>query len=117
MRSFFYILACMCVVAVAYWAYNENYATQAANKRVQELQRQIAVEREAIAVLRAEWAYLNRPDRLRELADMNFASLGLVPLTARHFGDIGAVEFPSQVVVDFNEPVSVQGAIQTGGEQ
>ena len=44
----------------ATWAYRVNYATQEAMGRLADLRQDIADEREAIAVLEAEWAYLNR---------------------------------------------------------
>lgn len=94
MRNFIYLLSCLLVIVTAYWAYTENYSTQATIKRVQKLQEKIARERETITVLRAEWAYLNRPDRLRELADLNFERLGLIPLSPQHFGEVNRIIFP-----------------------
>lgn len=117
MRNFLYISCAAFLVGLAYWAYTENYKTQAAAKRVKELQQQIAAERAAISVLRAEWAYLTRPARLRELADMNFERLGLVPLAADHFQDADTIPFPSQEISDYNTPIAVQDAQQTGGTQ
>ena len=44
-------------------------------------------------VLRAEWAYLNRPERLIRLAEANFETLGLVPVRADHYADPGQVAY------------------------
>jgi len=110
MRAFLYLVCSMAVISVAYWAYKENYQTQASIRRVTTLQKQIATERTAISVLTAEWAYLNRPNRLRELVDLNFDDLQLLPLLPEHFADIELVAYP-QIKLKLSEiknPVSVQ---------
>ncbi|MEZ7813649.1 MAG: hypothetical protein ACI9O0_001234 [Paracoccaceae bacterium] len=87
MRPLLYLLTFSGVIALAFWAYRENYATQNSIEEAKVLRNEIAHLREALSVQRAEWAYLNRPARLRDLAAMNFNSLGLQPLTSAHFGD------------------------------
>lgn len=94
MKTLLYSLAIFSVIGLAYWAYQENFRTQQALDRVRDLNAQIADTREALSVQNAEWAYLNRPERLRELAEMNFERLGLLPLTPAHFGDIEQVAYP-----------------------
>ena len=63
MRPVFVILAFLTVLASGFWAYKENYATKQTLREANDLNRQILRLREAIAVQRADWAYLNRPDR------------------------------------------------------
>ncbi|MEX0279815.1 MAG: cell division protein FtsL [Arenibacterium sp.] len=94
MKSFAYILTALAVFALAFWAYRENYHTQQVLKETGDLQRQIGTAQQRLNVLRAEWAYLNRPQRLRELAELNFDRLGLLPLRPDQFGRVDEVTFP-----------------------
>jgi hypothetical protein len=94
MRGLLHLLAAVAVIALAFWAYRETYLTQQATAELRGLQREIAGLREAIGVQRAEWAFLNRPDRLRALALANFESLGLMPMLPGQFGEIEQVAFP-----------------------
>ncbi|MDR9394745.1 cell division protein FtsL [Roseovarius sp. SYSU LYC5161] len=111
MRSLFYVVTALAVIGLAFWAYRENYETQEAQAEAQKLQRQIALERQRLRVLKAEWAYLNRPDRLRELAELNFERLGLMPLQPYQFGKIDQVGYPPEPekTLDITDPVDVIG--------
>jgi len=107
MRSFFYIISGFMVMGLAYWAYHENYETQASLGEVRSLHRQIGVAHERLNVLEAEWAYLNRPDRLRDLAELNFDRLGLLPLMPDAFGRIEQVAYPNEIVFDISNSIEV----------
>ncbi len=107
------MLSALAVMGLAFWAYRESYETQQSLKAVSELQARIGKEREALSVLRAEWAYLNRPDRLRELADLNFDRLGLLPLDAGQFSRVDQVAFPAVTLPPITNPVDVVGNLET----
>ena len=94
MRPVLYVLTFLAVMSLGFWAYRENYATQAALRDVVALQDEIAGLRESLSVERAEWAYLNRPARLRELATLNFDRLLLLPMEPSQFGVTTAVAYP-----------------------
>ena len=91
MRGLLYLLSAVMVVGLGFWAYNENYATQDLIREVRDLNRQIGEAHVRLRMLNAEWAYLNRPDRLRDLADLNFDRLGLLPLMPDGFGRVDQV--------------------------
>lgn len=95
MRSVLYLLTTLVVMGLAFWAYRENYRTQAAIGEMSEIQRQIGHLREELGVMRAEWAFLNRPERLRQLVNLNFDKLKLVPFGSDQFVDVGQVAFPT----------------------
>jgi hypothetical protein len=95
MRNLIYLLTALSVMGLAFWAYRENYRTQAAISQMTRLQSEISSLREGLGVLRAEWAYLNRPERLRELANLNYPRLELQPLSAQQFGAVAQVAYPA----------------------
>lgn len=94
MRGFATILTMLCVIGLGYWAYHQTILTQSAAREVRQLQSAIAAEHERLSIIRAEWAFLNRPDRLRELADFNFARLGLLPLAPEQFALATEIPYP-----------------------
>lgn len=94
MRVVLMLSAAVLVAVSATWAYRVNYATRAALGRVEHLRAEIARERERLAVLRAEWAYLNRPDRLRALVILHNDALELTDLTPEQFGEPAMVAYP-----------------------
>lgn len=71
-----------CVVVFAYVIYELKHETRTLDQRVTELRQSIRSERDAVAVLRAEWSHLNRPERIEKLARKH---LGLKPLKASQF--------------------------------
>jgi len=94
MRGVFYVLSAFAVIGLAIWAYDQNDRTQRAKDEVRDLRREIRSLSEAMDVQRAEWAYLNRPERLQALADLNATRLGLVPLEGRQFAQIDEIAYP-----------------------
>jgi len=109
MRGAIFLLGCSILTGLAYWAYSENYKTQAELERVKDLRFEISDRREAIAVLTAEWAYLNRPDRLRTLAVINFDRLKLIPMTSDHFGSMATLPEYEAPQPKTPQPVWVDG--------
>jgi hypothetical protein len=109
MKSLLYVVTALAVFGLAFWAYRENYATQQVLKDTRALQREIGAAQERLSVLRAEWAYLNRPDRLIQLAELNFERLGLLPLRPDQFGRVDEVSYPVQPALQITEGVDVSG--------
>jgi hypothetical protein len=118
MRPLLYICSALLVMALAFWAYRENYATQKALRELAALQDEIATLRENIAVQKAEWAYLNRPTRLKELAAVNFDRLQLLPLEPGQLGEGKAVAFPLPVITAPTDGMGlvITGSADTSGE-
>lgn len=117
MRSFFYILSALIVVGLAFWAYRENYETQAAQDRAERLETQIAGTRQRLRVLKAEWAYLNRPDRLRDLAELNYERLGLLPLQPHQFGRVDQVAYPPVEGALEGLPIDLSNSVDVSAQE
>lgn len=78
----------MAVLVSAYVLYSHEHATRSAEREITKIKSEIAREREATKLLGAEWASLTRPDRLAKLAA---ESLGLQPVKASQFTEVGSI--------------------------
>lgn len=117
MKGFLFVLSALAVMGLAFWAYRENYATQTALREVREQHARIGEAHARLRMLNAEWAYLNRPDRLRDLADLNFDRLGLLPLMPEAFGRIDQVALPPAPLSQIIDPVDISFDDAPNGEE
>ena len=95
-----FALSMIAVVATAAWAYHINYRTKTTLGVVDRLRGQIAAEREAVEVLRVEWAYQNAPERLTRLVVLHNDLLGLEPMGPLHFDEVAAIRLTATAVGD-----------------
>lgn len=72
-----HIVAIVALIASALYAYSVKYDTLYYAEQVAKMKAKAHRERDGIAVLKAEWQLLNRPDRLQAIADKH---LDLQPL-------------------------------------
>lgn len=83
------------LVAVATGLYALKNRVQDLEDRLQQLDGAIVAEQEAIHVLKAEWAFLNQPARLDDLARRH---LGMVPESAHQVIGIADLPLPGQLL-------------------
>jgi hypothetical protein len=84
-----FTLLCFCAFAGAgAWLYQIKHAVAVKDRELTEIRRQTEQARQRIDILRAEWALLNEPDRLRQTATR---LLTLEPMQPQHFVRIGDV--------------------------
>lgn len=114
MRTLMMAVTALIVMGLGYWAYMENYRTHAALREMRSIGRDIAFQTETLRMLRAEWAFLNRPDRLRGLVELNFDSLGLEALTSESFAEIEQIPFPPRIMARPDGLPSAGGVVEQG---
>jgi cell division protein FtsL len=68
MLRFVNICLVLGLVALAYVIYQVKYEARGLDGKIATLGKRIDEERDALAVLRAEWSLLNRPERIERLA-------------------------------------------------
>jgi len=69
MLRFVNICLVLGLVALAYVIYQVKYEARALDERIVVVRKEIEEERDALAVARAEWSLLNRPERIERLAE------------------------------------------------
>ena len=69
MMRFLNLLAVAALIGSAIYAYTIKYETIFHAEKIVKLNHEIKAEQDQIAMLRAEWAHLTRPERIQALAD------------------------------------------------
>lgn len=85
------LLTALAVVAVAVLSiglYAMKFEVAHLESRAAELDRLLVGQNEALQVLQSEWSYLNRPERLRDLANRH---LNLVPVAVHQIGALDGI--------------------------
>lgn len=93
------------IVAAAFLLYMVKYQVQYLRQQVAQTTRELEQEREGLHVVAAEWAYLNRPDRLQVLAKKYLASS---EMTASQVADIQAIPFPRHLQASIEDDNGIQ---------
>lgn len=62
------LLALIAVISSATWAYSVKYETILVAEKLRKREAELSREKDAVAILQAEWHLLNRPERLQSLA-------------------------------------------------
>jgi len=75
------IVAILALIGSAVYAYSIKYQTAYRAEQIAKTKIEIKQERDAIAVLRADWAYMTRPERLQPLADKYLPDLKPLQVT------------------------------------
>jgi hypothetical protein len=80
MIKLLHIVAISALIGSAGYAYSIKYETLFQAEQVAKAKAKVQRERDAIAVLRAEWQHLNRPDRLQAAVERH---LDLQPMSVQ----------------------------------
>ena len=91
------------VLLGAFWLYQVKHEAKLEEEKIANLQQQIREEKEALLLLKAEWSYLNRPERVQTLTDRFSGELGLKEVEPFQIGKVA--DLPERIE---GEPVSDQ---------
>ncbi len=109
MRIIHLLVICGLVFAAAY-VYRIKMDSTARTERVLKLHAQIREQRDAIAVLRSEWAKLDAPLRLQGLAERH---LPLKPIDAHQYDDLKNLPERPPSLVKPGDPDPIGSIIHT----
>jgi hypothetical protein len=71
------------------WLYGVKHSVAVQDRELREIRRETEVARERIAILRAEWALLNEPERLRGVAQRHLQLESMLPTHFTHPAELG----------------------------
>ncbi len=105
-----HLLVIGALVFAAAYVYRIKMESTARTERVLKLHAEIREQRDAIAVLRSEWAKLDSPQRLQGLAERH---LPLKPINARQYDDLKNLPERPPTLVNPGDPDPIGSMIST----
>jgi cell division protein FtsL len=97
------------LVSAAVHVYKIKFDATVQAEKVATIRRDIRRERDAIALLRAEWARLDNPARIQALADRH---LQLRPVEGTQFDDVGRLPMRPPQLVPPDAPDAIAALIK-----
>jgi len=110
------LILVLLTVAVGTGLFLVKYRVQGLEEELQGLNRDIASDRQAIHVLKAEWSHLNDPKRLSKLAGRH---LDMIPVAAGQVTTRNgmAARLPERMPIPMNEPNVAAESGETAGKE
>ncbi|MDC3090307.1 cell division protein FtsL [Paracoccaceae bacterium] len=96
-RLFLFSIVMISTFSLGSWAYKINYESRAASQRVKGLEKSILSAKKELKILKAEWAHLNNPDRLRKLVEYYFLELRLTPINPDDFISFSEIHWDKDI--------------------
>ena len=97
------LIWCVLALGAAIAAFTVKYQVRDLEDQLAATQSAIADSREEIHVLKAEWSYLNRPERLADLADRYLELSPMAPAQMASLIDVPLREVPAIDPLDGEE--------------
>lgn len=91
------------MVASAFGLYKVKFEVQTIRSQIADMSHELERERESLNVVAAEWAYLNRPDRLQKLANQY---LNTEEVTVQQIAEVRAIPFPQVMEASSEAPTT-----------
>ena len=98
------IVLVILMLGAATWTYNVKHEAERNLAEIRKLERKIALEKDTINLLKADWAYLSQPARLQTLADRYTQELRLRPTEPQQI--VHPDELPAPPVVPQNDGIA-----------
>ncbi len=101
-----HVAAIGALLSSALYAYSIKYETTLQGEKLAKLKHRVQREKDAIAILRAEWQLLNTPERLQEFGKR---ASDLIPLQVHQIGSIAELPMKQDKADEIGKKLDLLG--------